>query len=128
MVNWLMLIIYVKYVKLPQHGKYAWVSPTASRYVSWYIHAIQHVICLSVRPLGWAQQISTLIKAALAKNFIRKILCLKVDKRLWFVIEYVILKHTQLILETLSCHWICNFKTNSTYFKNITFRIQQKTG
>ena len=30
-----------------------------------------------------------MIKAAIAKIFIKKFLCLKVEKRLWFVIKYV---------------------------------------
>ena len=46
-------------------------------------------------------QIYCNLKAAKAKIFIRKILCLIVEKRLWFVIKYVILKQTPLILKTL---------------------------
>ena len=52
-----------------------------------------------VRELGY-------IKAALAEILIRKILYLKVEKRLWIVIKYVILKQTQLILKTLTSE--CN--------------------
>ena len=40
-------------------------------------------------------------KAALAKVYIRKILCLKVEKKV-FVIKDVILKQTLLILKTFS--------------------------
>ena len=40
-----------------------------------------------------------LIKAVLAKIFMRKILCLKVEKRFWFVIEYVILNTHNLFLK-----------------------------
>ena len=50
------------------------------------------------------------VKVALAKIFIRKILCLKVEKRHHrFVFKYVILKQT-------------------TYFKNISFGMQLKWG
>ena len=42
------------------------------------------------------------------KRHMLRLLHLNVDKRLWFAIEYVILKH------------------NTTYFKNISFRIQLK--
>ena len=39
------------------------------------------------------------LRAALAKSFIRKILRLKVEKRLIYVVKYVILKQTPLILK-----------------------------
>ena len=40
------------------------------------------------------------LQALLSKIFIRKMLCLKFEKRSWFVIKYVILKQTPIIMKT----------------------------
>ena len=47
------------------------------------------------------------IKAALAEIFYQENIVFESWKRLWFVIKYVILKQTQLILKTLpsECNW-----------------------
>ena len=57
------------------------------------------------------------VKGALAKIFDKKILCLKVEERLWFVIKYITLKQTPLILKTFPSECILNRVSLSIWLK-----------
>lgn len=73
-------------------------------------------------PVSVKKIVCEISKTALAKIFISKILCLKVDNTLWFVITYVILKQAQLISKTFP--WIRN--TAKTKYQQYIFACKKK--